>query len=352
MNIDQLKSSNCIIFECISGSRAYGLATPTSDTDIRGVFISPPEIFYSLNYVDQINNESNDIVYYEIRKFAELLLKNNPNILELLNISEEFILYKHPLFEQFKPNIFLSKLCENTFANYAFTQIKKARSLNKKIVKPMEPVRKGILDFCYVYENKLSENVISFLEKNNMKQEFCGLSAIPHIADCFNLFYDENANYKGIISKQIANDVSLSSIEKGKVPLCLLYFNKNAYSIYCKEFREYNEWIEKRNEERFNTTISHNKNYDSKNIMHTYRLLEMAKEIGLEGKIQVYRPNREFLLDIKSGKFEYDDLVNQAENLKNELCLIFQNSDLPEIPNELEINTLLVNIRKEFYANY
>ena len=90
MNIDQLKASNCIIFECISGSRAYGLATPTSDTDIRGVFISPPEIFYSLNYVDQINNESNDIVYYEIRKFAELLLKNNPNILELLNILIEF----------------------------------------------------------------------------------------------------------------------------------------------------------------------------------------------------------------------------------------------------------------------
>ena len=86
--IEDLKASGNIIFECISGSRAYGLDTASSDTDIRGVFILPKEDFYSLDYVGQINNETNDIVYYELRKFIELLSKNNPNILELLNVSE------------------------------------------------------------------------------------------------------------------------------------------------------------------------------------------------------------------------------------------------------------------------
>ena len=34
-----LKEQGLILFEAISGSRAYGTSLPTSDTDIRGVFI-------------------------------------------------------------------------------------------------------------------------------------------------------------------------------------------------------------------------------------------------------------------------------------------------------------------------
>ncbi|KES14222.1 putative nucleotidyltransferase, partial [Gilliamella apicola SCGC AB-598-I20] len=84
MTIDDLKRQNLILFEVISGSRAFGLATETSDTDIKGVFYLPKEKFYGLEYIPQISNASNDIVYYELGRFVELLLKNNPNILEVL----------------------------------------------------------------------------------------------------------------------------------------------------------------------------------------------------------------------------------------------------------------------------
>ena len=58
--------------------------------------------------------------------------------------------------------------------------------------------------------------------------------------------------------------------------------------------------------------MSHGKNYDAKNMMHVFRLLLMAKEIAAEGKINVFRNDREFLLDIKQGKYEYDELVAKA----------------------------------------
>ncbi len=65
LTVHDLKSKNLLLFECISGSIAYGLNTATSDTDIRGVFVLPQDEYYGLNYVDQISNASNDIVYYE-----------------------------------------------------------------------------------------------------------------------------------------------------------------------------------------------------------------------------------------------------------------------------------------------
>jgi len=144
--IADLKASGCVIFECISGSKAYGLDTATSDTDIRGVFILPKELFYSMDYVEQINDATNDVVYYELRKFITLLSKNNPNILELLNVPKDCILIKDSLFDRIKMEYFVSKLCKNSFANYAYTQIKKARGLNKKIVNPVDKERKTVLD--------------------------------------------------------------------------------------------------------------------------------------------------------------------------------------------------------------
>lgn len=350
MTLSELKKSGHIIFECISGSRAYGLDTPTSDTDIRGVFVLPKAMYYSLDYIDQINDETNDTVYYELQKFISLCAKNNPNILELLNVSEDCILQKDPLFDNIKLKTFLSKQCEKSFANYAFTQIKKARGLEKKIVNPMEKERKSVLDFCFVYNEGTSVPLKTFLVNKNIKQEHCGIANIPHLKDCHNLYHNENIPYKGIIKSELANELALSSIPKEETAIGMLFFNKDSYSSYCKKYKEYWSWVEKRNEERYKTTVSHGKNYDSKNMMHTFRLLHMAKEIASENTIHVKRPDREFLLDIKQGKYEYDELVTWATELKTDLESLYADSNLPDRPNLKTINELLINIRTDFYT--
>ena len=351
MTLEELKNSGHIIFECISGSRAYGLDTPTSDTDIRGVFVLPKAHFYSLDYIGQINNETNDIVYYELRKFIELCSKNNPNILELLNVPEECDLYKHPIFDQISLEIFLSKLCEKSFANYAFTQIKKARGLEKKIVNPMSEERKSVLDFCYVRYGSVSTTLMSFLKEHQIQQENCGVANINHIKDCFNLYHSEEIPYKGVISSERSNEVSLSSIPKGEKPIALLYFNKDGYSTYCKRYKEYWTWVKKRNEDRYKTTVSHGKNYDAKNMMHTFRLLGMAEEIATKKTIHVKRKDRDFLLDIKHGKYEYDELVRWAEEKKVNLEQLYATSDLQEKPEIKKINTLLIEMRESIYES-
>lgn len=351
MTIEDLKNNNLILLECISGSKAYGLDTPDSDVDIKGVFILPKEQFYGLNYTPQVSNETNDIVYYELGRYLELLLLNNPNILELLNTPKSSILYKHPFLNEIKSEMILSKLCLNTFGKFALSQIKKSRGLKKKIVNPVGKVRKSVLSFCYVNSEQGSIPVESFLLSNNLKQESCGLVNIPHMKNLYGLFHNENANYNGIVKHDSSNDISLSSITKNEKQIALLYFNKDGYSTYCKEYKQYWDWVKNRNEVRYQNTKSHGKNYDAKNMMHTFRLLEMAIEIGKQKIVNVNRPNRDFLLDVKAGKFDYNHLLDMANKLQIDMELAFEKSDLPIQPDIDLINNLIYKLRCKFYES-
>jgi len=60
----------------------------------------------------------------------------------------------------------------------------------------------------------------------------------------------------------------------------------------------------------------------------------------------VTRPTK---ADIKKGKYEYDDLLERAEALKNDLPLLYINSNLPDVPDVEKINRLLVEMREMYY---
>lgn len=348
LTIEDLKTQNLLLFECISGSKAYGLDLPTSDTDIKGVFVLPQAMFYGLDYIPQVNDENNDTVYYELKRFVELLYKNNPNILEMLNSPAECVLYKHPVFDLLKPDLFLSKQCKDTFAGYAMTQIHKATGLNKKIMNPMEKERKGVLDFCYIQYEQGATPLKHWLKLNNYQQENCGLVNIPYMKDVYGLYYDKSKSldFQGVVRPQTVDTVILSSIPKDMQQTAILYFNKDGYKKYCKDYREYWDWVEKRNDVRYENTIAHGKNYDAKNMMHTFRLLDMAEEILYQGIIQVKRPNREELLKIRSGVYQYDNLIQRAEAKVQRINELYETSTLPEMPDKKEVEAVLVAMRR------
>lgn len=349
MTIDDLREKGLIVLQCISGSRAYGLHTPTSDTDIKGVFVLPKEDFYSRNYVPQVNNETNDIVFYELGRFLELLSVNNPNILELLYTTEESILSGSEFIRQIDATKIISKKCRDTFGKFALSQIKKAKGLNKKIVNPIDEKRKSPLDFCYVNYGAGSVSLPRLLHLNSWQQEHCGLVKIPNMKDIYGLYYNIGQEYSGVVSSSESNDISLSAIPKGEEQVGLLYFNRDGYSTYCKDYRDYWNWVSERNDQRYENTKSHGKNYDSKNMMHTFRLLHMAIEIAEEKQVHVYRKDRDFLLKIKEGQFEYDELLKLASEKQAQMESAFELSDLPEAPDLEYIKELAYHMRNTYY---
>ena len=354
MTIADLRRHHLILFEAVSGSRAYGTNLPHSDTDLKGVFILPENQFFGLDYIPQIANETNDEVFYELRRFVELLLKNNPTVLELLGTPADCVIYKHPLFTQFKAVDFLSKLCRQSFAEYAVAQIRKARGLNKKINHPEPPARKSVLDFCYVTAGAGAQPAADWLARYGYEAGQCGLSNVPHLTDLYALFIDASPGralgYRGLVrDAETSQDVLLSAVPKGEEPVAYLSFNRNGYSTYCRVFREYWEWVEKRNVERYQNTVQHGKNYDAKNMLHVFRLLQMAEEIAATGQLHVRRSNREFLLQIRRGEFEYEQLVADAEQLVTRVEAAFASSALPDAPDRAAAEELLRQVRHSFY---
>lgn len=253
--------------------------------------------------------------------------------------------------DKFLPVLFISKLCEKTFAGFALSQIKKARGLNKKIVNPIPKEKKSVLDFCVVFEQGKSIDLSKWLTQHQLHQRQIGLAVMPHATQMYAMYVDKNGehDFSGIVQKDTANQVSLSSIPKGLNPIGYLAFNQMGYSKYCKDYSDYWDWVAQRNEDRYQMTLAHGKQYDAKNMMHTIRLLQTALDIATTGQVIVKRPNRDELLAIKSGQSDYDTLVKMAENLTVQIEIAFANSDLPDEPQRENVLDLLVEVRNTLY---
>lgn len=361
--IQELRDKNLIIFESISGSHAYGTSTPESDTDIRGVFVQPLSDVLKYGFVDQVSDEKNDVTFYELGRFMHLLAGNNPNIIELLAVPDDCVIYKHPLWIvlEYNKTDFLSKKVRWTFAGYAIDQIEKARGYNKKMNwEESQMTRKTVLDFCYVLKDAGSMPVKRWLETEAPKklwlktreysQKNFGLSAIDHGHDLYAIFYNQDPVWGIVSDEEKANQVQLFSIPKGLDEVGYLYFNKDGYSSHCKKYQEYQTWLKERNPNRFKMNKAHGKNYDSKNMMHTYRLLLMAHELS-RGELRIRRTPEEIekLMRIRHGEYEYEDLLREAEAMKDGLEEAFEKSSLPEKPNVEKVQQLLLGMRLTLY---
>lgn len=343
-------AENSLLFKTIAGSKAYGLDLPTSDTDIRGIFLQPNEYRLGNGYKEQLNDVKNDIVYYELNRFVNLLTNNNPNIIENLFAPTDKILI---LDNRIKPlydnrHKFLTKKIRFTFGGYSISQIKKARGLNKKIVNPIDKERKTPLDYCHVFEKDSGYTMTArqYLAKWDMKQEQCGLSELPNGQQIYKLYYDvfNTLGFRGIISDD-GNEIRHSEVPKEFPLKAYLIYNKDGYSIYCKEYKEYWEWVEKRNPHRYNDNISHSQNYDGKNMMHCLRMLDMAIEIAEGRGVNLVRPNREWLLSVRKGLVDYNEIMSLIEEKKNKMDEAFVKSDLPDSVDEKLAHETILQIR-------
>ena len=115
-----------VVYRCVVGSRAYGLDNDESDTDLRGIYLSTPDMEWSLfGAPDQFEDNATQSCYWELQKFLIMGLKANPNILECLY--SPIVEKVTPLGEELLAlrQRFLSQMIFQTFNGYAMSQFKK-----------------------------------------------------------------------------------------------------------------------------------------------------------------------------------------------------------------------------------
>jgi predicted nucleotidyltransferase len=73
------------IYSCVVGSRAYGLAGPDSDTDRRGIYLTPAALLWGLDKPpSHVEGPAEEQFSWELERFCELGLQANPTVLECL----------------------------------------------------------------------------------------------------------------------------------------------------------------------------------------------------------------------------------------------------------------------------
>ncbi len=122
--------------------------------------------------------------------------------------------------------------------------------------------------------------------------------------------------------------------------------NIDGFKKHCKQHKEYWNWVKKRNENRFLVNSKHERGYDSKNMMHTLRLLEIAEMIAKEGTIQLRSPNVDFLKKVRNGDFAYEELLEMAEAKMVDITQAYAVCDLPEDVDYYQANALLAEMRE------
>ena len=389
MNIQEVE--NKLAYKFVRGSTLYNTNIETSDVDYGGVFILPNEKLLGLPhfYQDQVSDEKHDTTYYEFNRWVELLMKANPNALESLFVPTDKVIGDiHPAVQLIINNrdIFLTKECFKSLSGYAYAQIQKCRGLNKKCVQPIME-RKEVLDFCYTFKDQGSQPMKEFLEEKGLNQKYCGLVSIPNMKDTYGIYYDyashlafegfdsskehdirfirhydslgsvytnqcekrlkarEFFGYSGIVHPEgKSNEVRLSSIPKGEIPICFMTYNQQGYESHCRKYKEYQEWVVNRNPARYESNLK--SNYDVKNVAHCVRLLHMGLELAKGEGFNVVRTwDRDMLLDIRNHKYEYEEIIEYVEKVFAEMKELAEKCDLPETVDKQKVNELILQAR-------
>jgi len=153
------------------GSHSHGLYIPptddlgTDDTDLLGVVLPPGRYYLGLHRWERAESAKGrwDVVLYEFRKFVNLLMKQNPNVLGMLWLEGDEYLMRGEAAEVLIANRALfrhRRRAFNSFLGYANAQLKKMQSGAYKGF--MGEKRKSLVD-RFGYDTKNAAHLIRLL---------------------------------------------------------------------------------------------------------------------------------------------------------------------------------------------
>jgi len=310
---EQKIAKDSLILKVRVGSRLYGTSTPESDEDFVGIFLPPVEYLIGLRRVNEVNagvtakgengkntKDAIDFTCYTLEKFARLALENNPNILEVLFVNKENIVYWHPLGAallkmRYK---FLSKCIKQRFLNYALSQ-KHNMVIKLENYKKLSAARDYLLHTDKRFMIEIIESEVHPVYKSVFKREKDEIN----IGD---LIVPATATTKRTL-RQIQNRLD--------------------------KFGSRQELVK-------------SYGYDTKFACNLIRLMSEGVELLETGDLKFPLKEAPLIKNIRYGKYTMEEVLKMSEEYENRIESLSVSSAVPELPDYDAISKFVMDVHR------
>ena len=302
------------------------------------------------------NDGEIDLVVFNLSKFVRLAADANPNILELLFLDEEDILYQREAWKKLREHrrMFLSKKTKHTYTGYAMSQLKRIKGHRSWLLNPpdCEPTRKayGLPEESLIpsdVRNQIDEHinkVIREWQAEDGLDEYIKGAAQDVLRDRMRQFQATCLQ----CSEDLLNGelYELAGINLGLTKEVLATIKaERKYRAARKNWQQYERWKKERNEKR--AALEAQFGYDTKHASHLIRLLRSGLEILVHGDLAVKRADAQDLIDIRNGLYSYEELMAETDTLKANIDKAYKESNLPKSPSMEDIDHVFLQILQE-----
>lgn len=352
-----------------SGSRAYGMATATSDLDVKGVAFAPKSYYLGCmftfaqaegpehikKFLDIIPKE--DVVngyegtIYEIKKALTLFVKNNPSMLDILYVRDQDVYFSTKIGEllrEFRDG-FLNIKAYWAYSKYSRSQLDKIESHRSWMKNPLEeqPLREdfGLTEAYPIVKLNVAIDII--------KKKMDGWQLDLGLLDKADRLYVREQIEELLAEQTVvsADDwrFAARAVGFGEDMMRVLELEYKYRKAYA-DWKKYQDWKRKRNPERAALEMKYG--YDCKFAVHLVRLMRQCREILTTGKVRVWRGDidADELMAIRNGVWTYDKLVEYAHTEDAALRKIHDegSSVLPQKPDVKGVDKLCQRIFEEY----
>lgn len=337
------------VFLTRHGSHAYGLATTTSDLDVKGIAVPPRACL--LGFVERFEQaawDEPDTVIFALRSFVELAAEAQPNVLEVLFTDPGDHLGVTPLGERLLAarDRFVSKRVRHTFGGYAMALLRRLERHHRwrTGTPPCAPRREdfGLAPLTEV-ERRRFDAVHAAIERVVRDWEV-DLSMLPRdtreqLQEKIAFALAERVTTNEPAWRAAARHLALDD------ELVAALQRERVYQTHLREWQRYLQWKHAQHGPRADSEVRFG--YDTKAGVHVLRLLRMCREILTEGKVRVRRPDREELLAVRNGAWSFERLREQALAENSAMDALWQASRLPPAPDRHGLDALCVGLTEE-----
>lgn len=283
----------------VGGSHAYGMNTPESDVDFRGICVPPMEFYLDpFKNFEQFETHHPDVTIFSISKFFRLAAECNPNIIEILFVDakSEYPRWSLPesdlsaalewawLLIKKNRKLFLSSRAAYSFSGYAMAQLKRIKTHRFWLLNPPT--------------HRPTRGEFGLSDLNGMSRSTLGV-------------------IRG--SKDPENQFASEVME--------LYRKEQSYLNAMAHWDQYQHWLNTRNPVRAENERIYG--YDTKHGAHLVRLMRMGEEILTTGEVNVMRPDAEELLAIRNGAWSYEKITEWAWEMDGKVQALSKTTSLP-----------------------